>query len=300
MNYAEEIRKLAEEKGALILAHNYQPAEIQDLADITGDSLELARKAKDAEEKLIVMCGVYFMAETAKILSHDKTVLCPRVDAGCPLAEQLTPELVKQAKKKYFNAPFVVYVNSTAETKAVCDITCTSANAAEIVESLESNTVLFGPDKNLAEWVQRKLPDKTIIPVPSNGGCPTHHKFTVEDVDEARKKYPKATIICHPECSPDVQNECDLIGSTGYMMRNCGEKDEWVIFTEKGIIHPLTKKYPDKIFHVIDSAVCPSMKFITPEDLYISLRDETTKIEIPEKTAASAKKAIEKMIEISK
>ncbi|MDO5843633.1 MAG: quinolinate synthase NadA [Methanocorpusculum sp.] len=300
MNYAEEIRKLAKEKGALILAHNYQPTEIQDVADITGDSLELARKAKDAKENLIVMCGVYFMAETAKILSPEKTVLCPRTDAGCSLADQLTPEAVKQAKKQNFNAPFVVYVNSTAATKAECDITCTSANAADIVRSLESSTVLFGPDSNLAEWVQRQLPEKIIIPVPRGGGCPTHCKFTAEDVIEARKKYPKATIICHPECSPEVQVECDLVGSTGYMMRNCGDKDEWVIITESGILHPLQKKYPDKIFHVTESAICPSMKFISLEDLYISLRDGTTKVEVPENISSRARKAIERMIEVSK
>ncbi|HJJ29670.1 MAG TPA: quinolinate synthase NadA [Methanocorpusculum sp.] len=299
MNFEKEIRKLAEEKGALILAHNYQPADIQDLADITGDSLELARKAKEAKESTLVVCGVYFMAETAKILSPDKTVLIPRPDAGCPLADQLTPSSVRAAKAAHPGSPFVVYVNSSAATKAECDITCTSANAAEVVRSLPQDVILFGPDSNLAAYVQRLVPEKTIIPVPKNGGCPTHHLFTVRDIDVARREYPNATIICHPECTSEVQLASDLIGSTGYMMRKCGEKKEWVILTDKGIIHPLQKKYPDTIFHGIDTAVCSNMKLITVEDLYITLRDGVVPIQVQENIAVRARLAIERMIEAS-
>ena len=299
MNYEKEIRKLADEKGALILAHNYQPAEIQDLADITGDSLELARKAKEAKESTLVVCGVYFMAETAKILSPDKTVLIPRPDAGCPLADQLNPSSVRAAKAAHPGSPFVVYVNSNAATKAECDITCTSANAADVVRSLKEDTVLFGPDANLAAYAQRLVPEKTIIPVPQNGGCPTHHQFSVRDIEAARREYPNATIICHPECSPEVQLASDLVGSTGYMIRRCGEKKEWVILTEKGIIHPLQKKYPDTIFHGIDTAVCSNMKLITEQDLYITLRDGVVPIQVPESIADRARLAIERMIEAS-
>ena len=300
MTCGQEIRRLAAEKGALILAHNYQPPEIQDLADITGDSLELARRAKEAKESTLVVCGVYFMAETAKILSPEKTVLIPRPEAGCPLADQLTPESVRAAKAKHPGAPFVVYVNSTAATKAECDITCTSANAADVVRALPEDIVLFGPDANLAAYVQRLVPEKKIIPVPHNGGCPTHHQFTVRDIECARREYPDAAIVCHPECSSEVQLASDMVGSTGYMLRNCGTKKEWVILTEKGIIHPLQKKYPDTLFHAMDMAVCPNMKLITEEDLYITLRDGVVPVQVPEIIADRARVAIERMIKVSK
>ncbi|MBQ4134753.1 MAG: quinolinate synthase NadA [Methanocorpusculum sp.] len=298
MNYAEEIRRLAEEKDALILVHNYEPAEIQDVADICGDSLELARKAKEADAKTLVICGVYFMAETAKILSPEKTVLIPRPDAGCALADQLTPEMVREAKAAHPGAPFVVYVNSSAATKAECDITCTSANAADVVRSLKEDTVLFGPDANLAAWVRKNVPEKTVITVPEDGGCPVHHKVTVEEVEAARKEFPNATVICHPECSPAVQEASDMIGSTGYMIRNCGEEKEWIIVTEYGILHPLKKHYPETIFHGID-AVCDHMKLITLKDLYETLNEGKNEVIVEKEIADSARKAIERMIEAS-
>ena len=298
MNYAEEIRRLAEEKGALILVHNYESAEVQDVADICGDSLELARKAKEAGAKTLVICGVYFMAETAKILSPEKTVLIPRPDAGCALADQLTPEMVREAKAKHPGAPFVVYVNSSAATKAECDITCTSANAADVVRSLKEDVVLFGPDANLAAWVRKNVPEKTIITVPEDGGCPVHHKVTVEEIEAARKQFPNATVICHPECSPAVQEASDMIGSTGYMIRNCGEEKEWIIVTENGILHPLSKHYPETVFHGIE-AVCESMKLITLKDLYETLAESKNEVIVEKETADRARNAIERMIEAS-
>lgn len=298
MNYAEEIRRLAEEKGALILVHNYESAEVQDVADICGDSLELARKAKEADAKTLVICGVYFMAETAKILSPEKTVLIPRPDAGCALADQLTPEMVREAKAKHPGAPFVVYVNSSAATKAECDITCTSANAADVVRSLKEDVVLFGPDANLAAWVRKNVPEKTIITVPEDGGCPVHHKVTVEEIEAARKQFPNATVICHPECSPAVQEASDMIGSTGYMIRNCGEEKEWIIVTENGILHPLSKHYPETVFHGIE-AVCESMKLISLKDLYETLAESKNEVIVEKETADRARNAIERMIEAS-
>ena len=298
MNYAEEIRRLAKEKDALILVHNYEPAEIQDVADICGDSLELARKAKEADAKTLVICGVYFMAETAKILSPEKTVLIPRPDAGCALADQLTPEMVREAKAAHPGVPFVVYVNSSAATKAECDITCTSANAADVVRSLKEDVVLFGPDANLAAWVRKNVPEKTVITVPEDGGCPVHHKVTVEEVEAARKEFPNATVICHPECSPAVQEASDMIGSTGYMIRNCGEEKEWIIVTESGILHPLKKHYPETIFHGIE-AVCDHMKLITLKDLYETLNEGKNEVIVEKEIADSARKAIERMIEAS-
>lgn len=300
MSTAEKIRKLAEDKDALILAHNYQSPEIQDLADITGDSLELARKAKAADERTLIVCGVYFMAETAKILSPEKTVLIPNMNAGCPLADQLSAEIVKKAKSEHNNAPFVVYVNSNAETKAACDITCTSANSAEVVRSLPEKTILFGPDANLAAWTQCQVPEKNIICVPENGGCPVHHSITMKDVEKIKEKHPSASVIAHPECPVDVQKTSDIVGSTGYMMKNLGESKEWAVLTEKGIAHPLQKKYPDKIFHVIDDAVCPGMKIITEDDLYNSLLENKFKVEIPQVIADRARFAIERMISVSK
>ena len=298
MNYAEEIRRLAEEKGALILVHNYESAEVQDVADICGDSLELARKAKEADAKTLVICGVYFMAETAKILSPEKTVLIPRPDAGCALADQLTPEMVREAKAKHPGAPFVVYVNSSAATKAECDITCTSANAADVVRSLKEDVVLFGPDANLAAWVRKNVPEKTIITVPEDGGCPVHHKVTVEEIEAARKQFPNATVICHPECSPAVQEASDMIGSTGYMIRNCGDENEWIIVTENGILHPLSKHYPETVFHGIE-AVCESMKLITLKDLYETLAEGKNEVIVEKEIADRARNAIERMIEAS-
>ena len=298
MNYAEEIRRLAEEKGALILVHNYESAEVQDVADICGDSLELARKAKEADAKALVICGVYFMAETAKILSPEKTVLIPRPDAGCALADQLTPDMVREAKAKHPGAPFVVYVNSSAATKAECDITCTSANAADVVRSLKEDVVLFGPDANLAAWVRKNVPEKTIITVPEDGGCPVHHKVTVEEIETARKQFPNATVICHPECSPAVQEASDMIGSTGYMIRNCGEEKEWIIVTENGILHPLSKHYPETVFHGIE-AICESMKLITLKDLYETLAEGKNEVIVEKETADRARDAIERMIEAS-
>ncbi|MDR0438846.1 MAG: quinolinate synthase NadA [Methanocalculaceae archaeon] len=300
MNYEQQIKKFAAEKNAVILAHNYQPPEIQDMADICGDSLELAQLAKETKESTLVLCGVYFMAETAKILSPEKTVLIPRPDAGCPLADQLTPEIVRRAKIEHPGLPFVVYVNSNATTKAECDITCTSANATTIAASLPQNKILFGPDSNLANWVQRQLPDKIIIPIPANGGCPTHHNFTVRDVEIARREYPNARIICHPECNAEVQQACDLVGSTGYMVRHCGSAGEWVILTEKGIVHPLEKRYPDTMFHVIDAAICPNMKLIELSDLYVTLRDGVHPVLVANHIATKARVVIERMIDVSK
>jgi quinolinate synthase len=206
--------------------------------------------------------------------------------------------MVREAKSKHPGAPFVVYVNSSAATKAECDITCTSANAADVVRSLKEDVVLFGPDANLAAWVRKNVPEKTIITVPEDGGCPVHHKVTVEEIEAARKQFPNATVICHPECSPAVQEASDMIGSTGYMIRNCGEEKEWIIVTENGILHPLSKHYPETVFHGIE-AVCESMKLITLKDLYETLAEGKNEVIVEKETADRARNAIERMIEAS-
>lgn len=296
MTTEEEIRKLKEERNALILAHNYQLPEIQDVADIVGDSLELAVKAAEAEESVLIVCGVLFMAETAKLLSPEKTVLIPVPDAGCPLADHLTPEMVLEARKKHPDAAVVVYVNSTAAVKAVADITCTSANAADVVRSLPEKTILFGPDANLASFVQKQVPEKEIIPLPPEGHCYVHTAFTVDQVEEARSH--GCRIVCHPECRPEVQEISDLVTSTGGMVRHADECDTWFVCTEREMGYRLRSLYPDRAFHLPEDAVCEDMKKTKREDLLRSLRDGVYEVIIDEDVLGPAKRAVERMIRI--
>lgn len=300
MKLIEEILKLKDEKNAIILAHNYQLPEIQDIADFLGDSLELARKAVDVDADVIVFAGVDFMAETAKILNPTKKVLLPARRATCVMANMLKVKHILEAKEKYPDAPVVLYVNTTAETKAYADVTVTSANAAKIVEKLDADTIIFGPDNNLAYYVAKRT-GKKIIPIPEGGHCYVHTKFNVEDVERARKLHPNAKLMVHPECNPEVQERADLIVSTGGMVRNACQHDEWVVFTEKEMVYRLQKLYPDKKFYPAkEEAFCIGMKSITLKHIYESLRDEKYEIKVPKKIAEKAKKAIERMLEMSK
>jgi quinolinate synthase len=294
MMIQEEIQELKVARKALILAHNYQPGEIQDVADIVGDSLELAVKAAEADEPVLVICGVRFMAETAKLLSPKKTVLIPAPDAGCPLSDFLTPEMIHDARQKYPGAAVVVYVNSSAEVKAAADITCTSANAAEVVRSLAAETILFGPDANLASFVQKQVPEKRIIPLPPEGHCYVHTAFTEDQIRDAKAKGWR--IVCHPECRPPVQSASDLIASTGGMVQHACDCDEWYICTEREMGYRLKKLHPDRHFHVNPDAICKDMKKTTLEDLHRSLRDGIFEVEIPDEIAVPARKAVEAMI----
>jgi len=294
-----EIERLKEERNAIIMAHNYQLPEIQDIADFLGDSLELARKAVDVDADVIVFAGVDFMAETAKILNPEKTVLLPTSRATCAMANMLKVEHILEAKEKYPDAPVVLYVNTTAETKAYADVTVTSANALKIVEKLDSDVILFGPDKNLAHYVAKQT-GKKVIPVPENGHCYVHRKFTVEDVERARRLYPNAKLMVHPECEPEVQERADVIVSTGGMIRRAPEWDEWVVFTEREMVYRLQKLYPDIKFHPArDDAMCIGMKAITLNHIYESLRDMKYKVEVPAEVAEKARRAIERMLEMS-
>jgi quinolinate synthase len=293
----KEIRALKAEKHALILAHNYQPIEIQALADLVGDSLELAVKAREASADLIVLCGVRFMAETAKILNPGRKVIIPVRDAGCPLAEHLTPEMILSAKREHPKAAVVVYVNSTAECKALADITCTSANAVRVVATLPQDEVLFGPDANLAAYVQRELPDKQIIPLPPGGHCYVHTGFTIADVEAARRR--GGIIVCHPECPPEVQEQADRIASTGGMARAAAEGSEpWSVFTEKEMVSRLRILYPGRVYYEKPEAVCADMKKISPADLLRALEREEYEIVLPEKVMRPARQAIERMIAV--
>ncbi len=292
----KEIRALKARKNAVIMAHNYQPLEIQRLADVVGDSLELAVKAKETTADLIVVCGVRFMAETAKILNPDRKVIIPAEDAGCPLADFLTPDMIREARREHPDAAVVIYANSTAQSKALADIICTSANAVNVVRSLPNDTILFGPDSNLAAYVQREVPEKTIIPLPPGGHCYVHAGFTIADVEAARRR--GGEIICHPECPPEIQVQADRIASTGGMIRGvaAGGDEPWWIFTEREMAARLRVLYPGRVFYEKPEAICADMKKISLEDLRRALESEEHEIVLPPGVMDRARRAIERMI----
>jgi len=294
----EEILKLKKEKDAIILAHNYQIPEIQDIADFVGDSLELARKASQIEAKIIVFCGVKFMAETAKILSPDKKVLLPDLDAGCPLTDMAKYEDVLKIKEKYPDAWVVSYVNTNAIVKAITDVCCTSANADKVVRNVPAKKIIFLPDKNLCWYVKQKVPDKEIICW--DGYCFVHRLFKAEDVIKAREKYPDSEIIVHPGCDPEVQKLADGIYSTSGMLKRAKESKAkiMIIGTEEGLLHRLKKENPEKEFYSLGSSkICPNMKKITIEKLYKSLKEEIYEINLKQIIIEKGKKSLERMLE---
>ena len=299
----KEIIQLKEEKNAIILAHNYQPKEIQEIADFLGDSLELCNKAKEVDDKeIIVFCGVDFMAETASILNPDKKVLIPDLAAECPMAHMLTGEQVKEAKEKYPDAAVCLYVNSLGEAKAQADILCTSGNVRKVVDSIEQDTILFGPDNNLGEFVQ-PFTDKKIIPIPGDGHCYVHKLFHKEDIEDARKKYPNADIIIHPESNKEVQELADYVLSTGGMLSHVRDspKDEFVIGTEVDLITRLKSEFPDKTYYpLLEGAICKNMKLHTLEKVRDCLKNEEPRIVVPDEIAEKSINAIERMLEASK
>jgi quinolinate synthase len=301
MALADKILKLKKEKKAVILAHNYQRPEIQDLADYVGDSIELSRKAaeeKDAE--MLVFSAVDFMAESAAILNPDKKVLLPCLGARCPMAQMLTVDEIKRAKAKYPGAPVVLYVNTLASCKAQCDICCTSANAVEVIKSLDAETILFGPDSNLAQYVSEKT-GKTLIPIPQNGFCPTHLLFQPEDVKVLKMQHPNAAVIVHPECSSEMRQVADFVGSTSKMCRYAKESSakDIIVGTEEGILHRLRKENPEKTFYLAyEGAVCPNMKLTTLDRLYTSLKEEKNVVRVPEAVAKKARASLERMFQV--
>jgi quinolinate synthase len=301
MALADKIQKLKKEKKAVILAHNYQRPEIQDIADYIGDSIELSRKAveeKDAE--MIVFAAVDFMAESAAILNPTKKVLLPCLGARCPMAQMLTVDEIKRAKTQYPNAPVVLYVNTLASCKAHCDICCTSANAVEVIKSLDADTILFGPDKNLAEYVS-EITGKTLIPIPENGFCPTHLLFQPEDVKVLKMQHPNAIVMVHPECSSEMRKETDFVGSTSKMCRYAKESSakDFIVGTEDGILHRLRKENPEKNFYIAyEGAICPNMKLTTLDRLYTALKEEKNVIKVTEPVAKKARASLERMFEV--
>lgn len=302
MSLADKIAKLKKEKKAVILAHNYQRSEIQDIADYVGDSIELSRKAMDeTDAEVIVFSAVDFMAESAAILNPNKKVLLPTLGARCPMAQMLTVDEITRAKAKYPHVPVVLYVNTLAAAKAHCDICCTSANAVEIVESLSSDTVLFGPDRNLGEYVQRKT-GKTVIPIPEWGFCPTHLLFQPEDIQILKLQCPDAEVMVHPECAPETQCAADFIGSTSRMCKYARESraKTFIVATEEGILHRLNKENPGKKFILAyEGAICPNMKLNTLERIYISLKENKHEVTVPPSVAKQARKALQRMFEVA-
>jgi quinolinate synthase len=295
----EKIGQLKAERNAVILAHNYQPGEIQDIADFTGDSLALSIKAAATDADVIVFCGVKFMAETAAILSPGKTVLLPDKNAGCPMADMITGEQLRELKRKNPGALVVCYVNSSAEVKAESDYCCTSANAVEVVESLPKNSkIIFVPDQHLGRFVVEKTGREMIL---WPGYCTTHAFITEDDIKKAREAHPDAIVMAHPECTEPVKAVSDKLLSTGQMLKFARQSDakRFIIATETGIIHTLKKENQDKEFYPVTTrAVCPNMKRITLEKVLWSLEDMHYKITVPADIAARAKNALEKMVAI--
>ena len=294
----DEIIALKNKHKAIILAHNYQVPEVQDLGDFWGDSLELAIKAAETSAEVIVFCGVDFMAETAKLLSPDKKVLLPVRGATCPMSEMITPPELLDFKKDYPGAAVVSYANTTADVKAESDICCTSANAVRIVNSLSEEEIIFTPDRNLARHVALQTSKKII---PWNGFCPIHEAITASDLKEAKKRYPGALVMVHPECRPEVQDLGDFVVSTGQMFGVVEKSDSkgFIVGTESGIIYSLSKRFPTKEFFPIkESVVCPNMKKVRPENVLDSLRTLSPEINIPEEVSRKASRALRRMLEV--
>jgi quinolinate synthase len=295
----ERIATLKAERNAVILVHNYQVGEVQEIADYLGDSLDLSRRAAETDADVIVFCGVHFMAETASILSPDKVVLLPDVDAGCPMADMIEPEGVRHLKDEYPDAPVVTYVNSSAEVKAESDICCTSANAERIVRSLEAERIIFIPDRNLGRYVAHSTGREMLL---SDGYCPIHVAILARDIERAKKSHPDAEVVVHPECTMDVIELSDQALSTSGMIRYAGQTKarELIIGTETGIIYRLKKENPDKEFIPASSqAVCRDMKKITLEKVLRSLEEMRPEVKVQEPVRSKANEAIVKMLSVS-
>jgi len=296
----EKIRELLKKRNAIMLAHNYEPPEIQDLADLCGDSLELSIRASNTEAEVILFCGVHFMAETASILCPDKTVLLPNKNAGCPMADMITADTLKEKLQQLPSMPVVTYVNSPAAVKALSTICCTSANAVQVVNSLKPNDILMAPDRNLAQYTATRT-DKNIHIW--NGYCPIHDRLSPEDVMNAKSDHPEAVFMAHPECRPDVLALADEIVSTSGMIRLASEsnKSTFIVGTEVGLLYPLRKANPDKVFVPASKAMlCQDMKKITLEDVVRSLEFMEGEVKVPEEVQKPALKAVEQMIAVSK
>lgn len=297
----EKIKSLKKEKNAVILAHCYQNVEIDEVADFVGDSLYLSQRANETDADIIVFAGVYFMAQTAKILSPDKKVLLPRMESGCRMADMINLEQLREFKAKNPNIPTVCYINSTAEVKSECDMCCTSSNAVKVVKSMNAKEILFLPDNYLGKWVEKQLGNVKVNTY--SGCCPIHLQIKPQDIVEARVKYPNAKILAHPECDSEVTKLADYVGSTTGIIKYASESNDkiFVIATEKGVVDRLKRDYPEKEFILIkESIVCPEMKWTTLEDIYNVLSEENNEITVDADIAKKALNCINNMLEVSK
>lgn len=297
----DKINNLKKKKNAIILAHSYQNIEIDHVADFVGDSLYLSQQAQKTNADIIIFAGVYFMAQTAKIISPEKKVILPNINAGCLMADMIDHKQMISFKKTHPNIPIVCYINSTAEVKAECDICCTSSNALEIVKSLNSGKVLFLPDANLGKWVESKLNNVEVITY--NGNCPVHNNINTEDIQNARKQHPNAQILIHPECKPEVSSLGDYVGSTSGIINYVknSQDTQFVIVTEKGVYDRLKRDYPDKEFFLIrNNMICDSMKLTSLEEILNALENETNEIHLDEKIRKASFNCIERMLKVSK
>lgn len=298
-NIIEKINLIKKKREAIILVHNYQLPEVQDIADYTGDSLELAKVSHRVDCKIILFCGVHFMAETAKILNPDKMVLMPDLHAGCPMADMITAEQLREEKQVHPNAAVVTYINSTADVKALSDICCTSANGVKIVNSIKNDEIIFTPDKYLGSFVANKVKNKKFYLW--SGYCPTHMVFSKEGLSKLKKQYPDAKILAHPECRLEIQEIADAICSTSQMITYARKSiaKKFIICTEVGMLYRLKKENPKKDFVAGNpNAVCPNMKLSNLEKILWALEDLKFEINVKNSTRLSALKAIEKMVAV--
>lgn len=300
-NIIDKIKALKTQKNAIVLAHCYQPVEVDEVADYVGDSLYLSQVASKTDADIIVFAGVYFMAQTAKLLSPDKKVLLPQIEAGCRMADMLSHRQLKEFMAQHPSLPTVCYVNSTAEVKAECDICCTSSNAEKIVKSLGKSKVLFVPDTYLGKWVEKQLGNVEVITYP--GFCPTHLQIRPQDIENARKKYPNALVLAHPECHMSVSSMADFVGATSGIMNyvSKSKNKEFIIATEQGVVDRLTRDYPNKkIIPIKGNIVCPNMKMTSLEDILYVLETEENEIFVDKETAKRAVHCLNRMLEVSK
>ncbi|HEY9231430.1 MAG TPA: quinolinate synthase NadA [Blastocatellia bacterium] len=295
---------MARQRNAIILAHNYQAPEVQDVADVTGDSLGLALEAQTTDAEIIVFCGVHFMAESAKILNPEKRVLLPNLSAGCSLADSITPESLQEWKDRYPGYTVVTYVNSTAEVKAMSDICCTSANAVSVIRSLPTDKVLFTPDRNLGNWVKRQVPEKELVVY--DGACPTHDVLRGANVSRVRSAFPDAVVIAHPECREDIIALADEVCSTTAMVGRISKYPNtktFIVATESGIVHQMKKRYPDRQFVMADGCIgcrlhCPYMKMITLSNVKRALLEDKFEITVEPDVMEGARRALERMLAV--
>lgn len=300
MSLQDKVQRLRDERNAVILAHNYQLPEVQDVADFVGDSLGLSIQASKTKAELIIFCGVDFMAESAKVLNPSKTVLLPEWEAQCPMAAMLDVEGLMELKREHPDAAVVGYVNTSAATKAEMDVCCTSSNAVKVVNSLKEKKVIFVPDENLGKWVQRSIKDKEMILWP--GFCPTHNAVTKGQVMEQKELHPRALVLAHPECRPEVLDLADAVRSTEGIIKFVKESQagDFIIVTERELLHRLRKEAPGKHFHAIPGMICPNMKRIKLSSVAIALESMTNEISLPEDVMRRAWVPLERMMAIGR